>query len=101
VHQAGHHHYPDWYRCSLLPLCPLTNSKIGIQVKQNKGDWQKFVKEYAIMRHDTSNGGLTIAIGLQGGVQWSLELPSSAWRGEFDIRITPGQRGMVKICEGI
>jgi hypothetical protein len=62
---------------SLLALatCPLKNSKIGIQVKQNKGDWKKIVKEYTIMRHDISNDGLTIAIGLQGGGQWLLESP--------------------------
>jgi len=53
------------------------------------------------MHHDLSNGGLTIAILLQGGVQWLLELPSSARQGEFDICITTGLRGMVKICEGI
>ncbi len=53
------------------------------------------------MCHDISNGGLIIAIGLQGGVQLLLELPSLVRRGEFDICITTGQRGMVKICEGI
>jgi hypothetical protein len=53
------------------------------------------------MCHDILNGGLTIAIGLQGGVQWSLELPSSVRHGEFDIHFTTGQRGMVKKCKGI
>jgi hypothetical protein len=59
------------------------------------------VKENTTKHHDLSIGGLTIAIGLRVGMQWSLELPSSARRGEFDIRITTGRRGMVKNLEGI
>jgi hypothetical protein len=59
------------------------------------------VEEYTIAHHDLLNGGLTIAIGLQGGMQWLLELPSLMRRGEFDIRITTGQRGMIKIRERI
>jgi hypothetical protein len=34
-------------------------------------------------------------------MQWLLELPSLVLRGEFDIRITTGQRGMVNIREDL